>query len=171
MGIGLIPPNYSAVVIGSSILSGNSPRDLGVFTPLEEGVPEESLMLMRLDFASYPESAALSDLEKALQDARVVTWPGYPFIVYTEAGSTSVYLAWQKGMAWLPVIIGTLVISILPAIMGTVIWLVLPQSVKDLITSLINMGMMLLMMYVMMSLIKPLMSAASEPKKVEGAKT
>ena len=71
-------------------------------------------------------------------------------------------------MAWLPVIIGTLLLTALPGIVGTVIWLLLPQSVKDFITGIINMGMMLLIMYVMMSFVKPMIGAAA-PRRVKKA--
>jgi hypothetical protein len=168
----LIPPAYQAVLIGSAVLPGVSPNDLRVFTTLEEGVPEGSLMLMRLDLTAFPDVSTISGLEKALRDAGVASWPGYGFIVYADESNPAVYLAWQKGMAWLPVIIGTLLLTALPGIVGTVIWLILPQSVKDFITGLINMGMMLLIMYVMMSFVKPMIGAAAprQVKKAEEAK-
>ena len=47
-------------------------------------------------------------------------------------------------------------------------WLLIPQSIKDLISSLVDMGIMVLIMYVMMQVMKPL-SAAVAPKQVKAA--
>ena len=51
----------------------------------------------------------------------------------------------------------------------SITWLVLPQEIKDLIDMLIQMGMMMLVMWLMMSVIKPLM-ASERPKRIEEAK-
>jgi len=175
MANGLIPPGYQSVLIGSAA----SINDLSVFTTLEENTAEGSLMLMRLDFTDFPAADTLAALEKALRDKGVPSWPGYGYVVYADTGSPSVYLAWQKGFAWLPIIAGVLLLTVLPALLGAVIWWLIPQSVKDIITGLINMGMMLLIVYVMMSVVKPLTSSVTpkqvkkmeEVKVVEGAKT
>jgi hypothetical protein len=98
-------------------------------------------------------------------------WPGYSHVVYADTGAPTVYLAWQKGFAWLPVIIGILVVTVLPALLGGAIWLLLPQSVKDTITSIINFGMMMLVMWLVTSMMKPLTAPAREkPKRLEEAK-
>jgi hypothetical protein len=106
-------------------------------------------------------------------------WPGYSHVVYADVSDPCVYLAWQKGFAWLPIIIGTLVVTVLPGLLGGVIWLLLPQSVKDMITGIINMGMMMLVMWLMTSMMKPLTAPAKEkpkrlkevnPEKLEEAK-
>ena len=98
----------------------------------------------------------------------VLAWPGYPYIVFADTATPSVYLAWQKGIAWMPIIIGILVVTLLPPLLGTFIWLILPEEVKQLINALIGMGMMLLVMWLMMSLIKPL-TAAERPKELREA--
>ena len=162
----LTPPGYRAVLIGSAAAI----EDLNTFTPMEEGTAEGSLMLMRLDFADFPTGDALAELESRLQDAGVERWPGYPYIVYADASAPRVYLAWQKGIAWLPIIIGILALTVLPALLGGLIWLLLPQEVKDLINMLVGMGMMMLMMWLVTSLVKPL-TAPERPKRVEGAAT
>jgi len=158
---GLIPPGSSAILIGSAA----SIEDLDTFTPLEEGAAEGALMLMRLDFADFPAGESLDKLNKALHDAGVPSWPGYSFIVYADTATPSVYLAWQKGIAWIPIIIGIVAVTVLPMLLGGLVWLILPQSLKDLITGLINMGMMFLVMFIMMQLMKPL-TAPEKPKKV-----
>jgi len=68
------------------------------------------------------------------------------------------------------VIIGLLAMTVLPPLLTAGIWLILPDSLKSLISSLINLGMMVLVMWLMMSLIKPLM-APERPKQIEEAKT
>ena len=163
---GLTPPGYRAVLISSAATI----EELSAFAPMEEGTAEGSLMLMRLDFADFPTGEALAELEGRLQKAGVERWPGYPYIVYAETAAPSVYLAWQKGIAWLPIIIGILALTALPALLGGIIWLLLPQAVKDLINMLIGMGMMMLMLWLTTTLIKPL-TAPERPKRVEGAAT
>ncbi len=167
MPYAMIPPGYRAVLLGSAVRI----EDLGTFTPLEEGVDEGALVLMKLDFIEFPSSEALAQLNKAFLDKGIPPWPGYDFVVYADATSPSVYLAWQKGFAWMPVIIGILVVTVLPALLGGAIWLLLPQSVKDMITGIINLGMMMLVMWLMTSIMKPLTAPAKEkPKKLETAK-
>lgn len=163
---GLIPPGYRAALIGSVATIG----ELSGFAPMEEEVAEGSLMLLQLDFASFPDSDALAELEEKLGDAGVHNWPGYPFIVYTDSDRPTVYLAWQKGIAWMPIIIGILAVTVLPALLGGFVWLILPQAIKDLINMLINMGMMMLMIWVMTSLIKPL-TTPERPKRIEEARS
>jgi hypothetical protein len=167
MPYAMVPPGYRAVLLGSAARI----EDLGTFTPLEEGAAEGALILMRLDFAEYPLPEALAQLNESCLDQGIPPWPGYDYIVYTDTTSPSVYLAWQKGIAWMPVIIGILVVTILPALLGSVIWLLLPQSVKDLITGIINLGMMMLVMWLMASIMKPLTAPVKEkPKRLEEVK-
>ena len=155
---GLIPPGARVILIGSAA----SINDLNTFAPMEEGMAEGSLMLMRLDFASFPTSDALAELEKKLQNAGVRTWPGNSFVVYGDTNTPSVYLAWQKGIAWMSIIIGILVVTLLPVLLGGLVWLILPQSIKDLLTGLVGMGMMLLVIWLMTSLMKPLLQPEKE---------
>ena len=162
MPYAMVPPGYRAVLLGQA----NSIEDLGTFTPLEESAAEGALILMRLDFAERPSAEALSQLESACRDAGVTPWPGYSYVVYADATRPSVYLAWQKGIAWMPVIIGILAITVLPPLLTALVWWVLPEEVKSLISGLIGLGMMMLVMWLMMSLIKPL-TASEKPKRLE----
>jgi hypothetical protein len=84
---------------------------------------------MKLDLAEFPSAEALTQLNQAFLDKGIPPWPGYGYVVNTDTASPSVYLAWQKGFAWLPIIIGTLVVTVLPGLLGGVIWLLLPQPV------------------------------------------
>lgn len=175
MPYAMVPPGYRAVLLGSAARV----EDLGTFSPLEESSDEGALFLMRLDFSEFPPAEALAQLEQALSDAGVEMWPGYNHVVYDDIDQPGVYLAWQKGFAWMPIIIGTLVVTVLPTLLGGVVWLLLPQSVKDMITGIINLGMMMLVMWLMTSMMKPLAAPAkekpkklkeSEPKAIEEAK-
>ena len=48
---------------------------------------------------------------------------------------------------------------------------ILDKGIKDMITGIINMGMMMLVMFIMMQFMKPLAAPAKEkPKKLEEAK-
>ena len=166
MPYAMIPPGYRAVLLGQA----QTIEDLGTFTPLEEGAAEGALVLIRLDFAEQVSEETLGNLEQAFRDAGIEPWPGSEYYVYAELNSNSVYLVWQKGFAWLPIIIGLLATVVLPPLLTAGIWLILPDSLKSLISSLINLGMMVLVMWLMMSLIKPLM-APEKTRQIEEAKT
>jgi len=162
MPYAMVPPGYRAVLLGSA----SRIEDLGTFAPLEGSSAEGALFLVRLDFIEAPSEEALSQLEQAFFDAGVETWPGYVHVVYADLEQPSVFLAWQKGLAWMPIIIGIVAVTILPMLLGGLVWLILPQSLKDMITSLIDMGMMLLVMIIMMQLMKPFTSQ-EKAKKVK----
>jgi len=166
MPYAMVPPGYRAVLLGSA----QNLEDLSTFAPLEEDAAEGALVLMRLDFAEPPSSEALAQLEQACLDNGISPWPGYDYVVFVGADQPAVYLTWQKGFAWLPVIIGILAITALPPLLGGLVWLVLPESLKQLITGLIQMGMMLLVMWLMTSLIKPL-AAPETPKRLKEKRT
>ncbi len=166
MPYAMVPPGYRAVLLGSAARVD----DLGTFTPLEESTAEGALILMKLDFAEPPSSDALAQLNQACLDKGIPTWPGYDYIVYADITSPSVYLAWQRGFAWMPIIIGILVVTVLPLLLGGLVWLLLPQSIKDLITGLINLGMMMLVMWLMTTMMKPLTTPEKKkPKQVKAA--
>jgi len=158
----VVPPGYRAVLLGQA----SSIEDVGTFTPLEESTAEGALILMRLDFAGYPSEEALGDLNQACLDAGIPTWPGYPYVVYADTSKPSVYLAWQKGIAWLPVIIGILATMVLPPLLTATIWWILPEEIKSLISGFIGMAMIMLVTWLMMSLVKPL-TASEKPKRLE----
>ena len=161
----LMPPGHQAVLVGSV----GSIEELAVFAPMEEGSAEGTLMLMRLDFAEFLPEETLIRIEQVCFEAGVERWPGYGQIIYADMATPSVYLAWQKGIVWMPIIIGILVTTLLPPLLGGLVWLILPDSLKQLISSLIQMGMMMLVMWLMMSVIKPL-TASERPKRIEEAR-
>ena len=164
MPYAFVPPGYRAVLLGQA----QDIEDLGTFTPLEEGAVEGALVLMRLDFLEPLSEEILGNLEQACRDTGIEPWPGSEYYVYADTALPAVYFVWQKGLAWLPIVIGLLVTMVLPPLLTAGIWLILPDSLKSLISSLINIGMMMLMMWLMMSLVKPLMSP-EKPKQIEEA--
>jgi hypothetical protein len=163
MPYAFIPPGYRAVLLGQA----QDIASMGTFTPLEESAAEGALVLMRLDFTESPSSEVLASLEQACIDAGVEPWPGSEYYVYADIDSTSVYLVWQKGIAWLPVIIGLLVTLILPPLLTAGIWLILPDSIKSLINNLIGMGMMLLVLFLVMKMMPALSPEKEKPRQVK----
>lgn len=176
MPYALVPPGYQAVLLGQALRL----EDLGTFTPLEENTDEGALVLMRLDFGEPLTNETLAQLNQACWDKGIPAWPGYDCVVYADTTAPSVYLAWQKGQAFMPIIIGILVTVVLPPLLGALVWWLLPQSVKSTISGIINLGIMMLVMWLMTTLMKPLTSAekpkkvkasAETPKQLEEAKT
>jgi len=162
MPYAFVPPGYRAVLLGQA----QDIEDLGTFAPLEESSVEGALFLIRLDFAEPLSEETLGNLEQACRDAGTEPWPGSDYYVYADINSPAVYLVWQKGLAWLPIIIGILAVTALPPLLTAGIWLILPDSLKSLISGLINMGMLLFVIWLMMSLVKPLM-APEKPKQIK----
>jgi len=161
----MVPPGYRAVLLGQA----DAIQSLGAFAPLEEGSAEGSLFLVRLDFAAFPAAEALSQLEQAFAGAGVEMWPGYDHCVYAVQDAPALYIAWRKGFAWLPIIAGLLGLVVLPPLLGGLVWWLLPQSLKDLISGLINLGMMVVVMLIMVQVMKPLTSL-EKPRKTTRTK-
>jgi len=158
----LIPPGYRATLIGSA----TTLEGLQAYAPAEEMAPEGTLMLLRLDFADFYSSEALAELERTLREKGVTPWPGYSYIVYADATSPSIYVAWQKGFAWMTVIFWALVVFAVIPLIGALFWALMPQAIKDLVTMVLGMGMMLLMLWLMTRLIKPL-TTPKRPRELE----
>jgi len=158
MANGMIPPGYNAVLVASV----SSYEELSAITPLEEDTEEGTLVLVRLDFAEPPTAEQLTILEQTFADTGVTRWPDNSAVVYLNTEDpSSIYLAWQKGIAWMPIIIGILVIAILPVLLGAFVWWLIPQEIKDMITALVNIAVLVLVM-VLMTRIMP----GKEPKKI-----
>jgi len=165
MPYAFVPPGYRAVLLGQA----QKIEDLGTFAPLEESSAEGALVLVRLDFYEPPSEETLGNLEQACREAGVEPWPGSEYYVYADMDSPAVYLVWQKGMAWLPIILGLLATMVLPPLLTAGIWLVLPDSLKSLISSLINMGMLLLIMFLVMKMVPAISPEREKPKQIEEA--
>lgn len=159
---GITPPGWRAVLLGS--VSATEGTD--VFIPLEEGVPEGSLMLARLDFIDYPTAEAIDQINQGLAGAGVAPWPGASYYAFIDYQTPSLYICWAKGFAWWPIIAGVLALTVLPPLVGSFLWLILPEEVKTMIETLITMGGMLLLMFVMMQFMKPLM-ASDKTKEIK----
>ena len=163
----MAPEGYRAVLIGSA----TSIEDLGTFTPLEESSAEGALFLMRLDFTEYPSAEALAQLEQACFDAGVELWPGHSYVVYADENQPMVYLAWQKGFAWLPIIIGLLVTTVLPPLLGSLVWWLMPEDLKNLISGIVNLGIMLVVMLLVTKLVPSFTPEKEKVKKVKQVET
>ena len=166
MPYAFIPPGYKAVLLGQA----QDIEDLGTFAPLEEGSAEGALFLMRLDFTEQPGEDAIAQLQQAILEAGVEPWPGYEYFVYADADNPAICIIWQKGIAWLPIIIGILAITILPPLLTAIVWWILPEEIKSLISGLINLGMIMLVMWLMMTVMKPL-TTPEKPKQVKESTT
>jgi Trk-type K+ transport system membrane component len=166
MPYALVPPGYRAVLIGQAAAI----EELGTFAPLEQDSDEGALFLVRLDFTEFPSAEALDQLEQAFFNAGVELWPGYSHVVYADVEQPGVYLAWQKGLAWIPIIVGLLVTVVLPPLLGGLIWKLMPQSLKDLISSIVNMGMMVLVMVLMTKMMPKPTPEKEKPKKLKEVK-
>ena len=167
MPYAMVPTGYRAVPIGQTAKI----EELGTFAPLEESSAEGALFLMRLDFQETPSGEALAHLEQAFRDEGVESWPGYGFFVYSDENSPTVYLAWQKGLAWLPIIIGILATTVLPPLLTAGVWLILPESLKSFISGLVNLGMMALMMFLVVKMMPALTPEKKKPRQIEESKT
>ncbi|APH11894.1 hypothetical protein ASJ33_01365 [Dehalococcoides mccartyi] len=173
MPYAMAPEGYRAVLIGSA----TSIEDLGTFATLEESSAEGALFLMRLDFTEFPSEEALNQLEQACFDAGVELWPGYSHVVYADVNQPAVYFAWQKGFAWLPIIIGLLVTTVLPPLLGSLVWWLMPEDLKNLISGIVNLGIMLVVMILVTKLVPSFTPEKEkvkkvkqvEPEKLEGA--
>ncbi|MFC1915197.1 hypothetical protein ACFLW4_00660 [Chloroflexota bacterium] len=165
MPYAFVPPGYRAVLLGQA----QDIEDLGTFTPLEEGAVEGALVLMRLDFLEPLSEETLGGLEQVCRDTGIEPWPGSEYYVYSDTDSPAVYLVWQKGLAWLPIVIGLLATMVLPPLLTAGVWLILPDSLKSLISGLINMGMMMLVMFLVMKMVPTLSPEKEKPKQLEEA--
>jgi len=96
-------------------------------------------------------------------------WPGYNHVVYADIDQPGVYLAWQKGLAWIPIIVGLLVTVVLPPLLGGLIWKLLPQSLKDLISGIVNIGIMVLVMSLITKIMPKATAEKEKPKKIKEA--
>jgi len=159
------PPGYTPALIGQAHDIG----DLGAFAPLETGSAEGTLVLVKLDFVEQVSEEVLGEIGQACRNAGIEPWPGSGYYVYAGMDSSSVYLVWQKGMAWLPIIIGLMATMVLPPLLTAGLWLILPDSMKSLISSLINMVMMMLVMFLIMKIMPSLSPAKEKPKQVKEA--
>lgn len=147
----MIPVGYRAYLLGTA----STLDELNTISPLEESGPEGALMLMRLDFAETPQVESLTQIEQELTSAGVPTWLGQGSHVRAEG--TSVYISWVKGISWMPIIVGILILVVLPLLLGGLVWMLLPESVKEMISMMILVGVVVLMM--------KFMSGAIEEKK------
>lgn len=164
MPYAMLPPGHRAVLLGSA----TTVEGLSAFSPLEEGVPEGALMLARLDFEDYPSVEMASHVNEACLAQGIPPWPGYAQVAFLDPTAPSIYIAWSKGFAWLPVIGGLLAVTVLPALLTAFVWWILPEEITSMIEAMMMLGVVLLMFYLMSQFMKPLIEP-EKPKQVKGA--
>jgi len=111
----------------------------------EEAIPEGTLVLLEFNLSEAPNPEVLVGLNSRLLSAGVPPWAGYSNVVFANAAQPKVYVAWTKGFAWTPIIIG-IIFLILPVILGAVLWFLIPQGVKDM---MMMVGLMMVMIPIM----------------------
>jgi hypothetical protein len=138
----MVPYGYKAYLLGTSdTLDG-----LHSISPLEEGAAEGTLMLMQLNFEDSPSVEVIAELNQKLNQAGVTPWPGYSQVAYADSSQPTIYLCWVKGIAWMSIIIGMLVLLVLPVLLGAFVWWILPEDIKAMINMMVMVGVMALMM-------------------------
>ncbi len=159
----VIPPGYQARLVGIA----TSLDELNGLVPLEAGFPEPSRVLLRVDISPGEDVYSIAEnLNGELVAKGVPAWPGYPGRIAFVEGN-SVYLAWMKGFAWLPVIIGLLVV---PIILPVILWFVSPgfrEAVQAMLGFLIMMVMMLFVMKISRGMIAPARPTEALPSFAE----
>jgi hypothetical protein len=136
--------------IGYTTYYGGTFEDLRVqqaqVAAQEESTPEGTLVLLELTLPEPATPETLVELNSRLLAAGVPLWAGYSSIVFTDASNPQeVYIAWTKGFAWTPIILG-IVFLVLPLILGAVLWFLIPQPVKD---AMMLVGVMMIMIPIM----------------------
>ncbi len=150
-------PEYRAVLLGSAA----NLNDLAVYAPQEEGTPEGSLMLLEIQLGSAIPAATIDEINLKCAEAGVIPWTGLSQIAFTDLTGQVLTLQWVKAFAFMPIIVGILLLTVLPAILGAVIWWLIPESIKQII----NMVIMMLVMMMMMKMITPMISAGKKEKE------
>ena len=136
--------------VGYTTYYGGSFEDLATqqsaMAAQEEATPEGTLALLELTLPGSASPETLVELNSRLLGAGVPPWAGYSNIVFTDGSNPKkVYVAWTKGFAWTPIIIG-IIFLILPVILGAILWFLIPQPVKD---AMMLMGLMMIMVPIM----------------------
>ena len=155
----VIPPGYQARLTGVA----SSIDELGSFVPLEAGLPEPSRVLMRVDISPGEDVRSITEnLNGQLLAKGVPPWPGYPGrIAFVQ--DTSIYLAWLKGFAWMPVIIGLLVG--LPLILPIILWFVSP-GFRETMEAMFGFLIMMVMMFFAVKITRGMVTPAGAKEEL-----
>lgn len=150
----MIPTGYQTRLIGTA----NSLDELNMFVPLEEGLPELSRVLLQVAVSPDADIQTIAgELNAKCLEQGVPQWPEYPGqIVFIQ--DNTLYLAWTKGIAWLPIIIGLLVA--IPFIAPIILLFVSPtfRAIVEFIPTL-------LLMFVLMIFMRKMSEAMVGPPK------
>jgi hypothetical protein len=149
---------YRQVLLGSA----QTLEELSIYRAQEEQTPEGSLIMLELHFNEAIPEEQLENLNDQCVGTGVVPWPESSRIAYYGENTQSINMYWVKGLAWMPIIIGIVGLTILPALLGAFVWWIIPEEVKGMI----NMIVMMLVMMLMMKMMTPMMDMGSSEKQV-----
>jgi hypothetical protein len=121
--------------------------ELTSFIGIEEAQPEGTPMMAELSFSADSSTiqSLAAQLDKACLEHGVTPWPGASNIVYAD--QSTLRICWQKGIAWLGWILALVLPMILFPLVGALLWAFLPEPIKDIITSVFNVGIIMVAIY------------------------
>lgn len=123
--------------------------------PLEENVPEISLMQLDLHYETRPTDESLAELATLMAEAGIPQWSIDTPHVSLDESTNVVHITWVKGFAWTPVIVGLIGLVILPVLLGGFLLWIIPDELINMISSVI-------MIVIMMKIMGPMMSDSSK---------
>lgn len=156
-----VPHGYQASLLSQV----NNLNDLSTFAVLEESQPEGSRLLCALTFASRPDAGVVALFNQRCREEGVTPWPEWEDIAFLDSESPTLYLCWQKGFAWWGWILMLLATVALPPLLMAGLWLILPEPIRELISTVINLMVLGLVMFVMMKMMKAI-TAPEERKEL-----
>ena len=171
-------------MINEIISQGYTSRFLGAYNdfetlsahvaPFEMSSAVGSKYFMQLNLSRALTAEELSTIETDMANAGIAKWTS-TYIDVSEADNKTIYIAWEKGgytttsygnVSTLA-ILGTILIILIPVLIGGIVWLILPDSTKKIISTMITMGIMVVMMKVMGGMF----GDKDKPKEVKPRKT
>lgn len=114
-----------AIIIRRETIATGDSSNLGDVVALEEQhIPEGGLAELVLSFRFRPPGfiTECNLLDAALKRAGVTPWPGNDRIVYFEEEPPTVYIRWQRGVAWAPVVIAAIPVVLVTLLVLLTIW-------------------------------------------------
>ena len=141
----MIPPGYEAQYLGQA----GSVDELDNFKGIEWSQPEETRMILRLDFKwrfpLFEQAAGLAN--QAMKGLGVTPWPEYSDIIFYHPTEPWWYITWVKGFAWLAPILAALLSFfstwagqlLIAVFLGSLLWRVVPKEVKQPVGDILQM--------------------------------
>jgi hypothetical protein len=106
------------------IATGDSSNLQDVVSLEEQHIPEGGLAELVLKFRLRPPGfiTECNLLDSALKKAGVTPWPGNDRLVYFEEDPATVYIRWQRGMAWAPIVLAAIPIVLVTLLVLMTLW-------------------------------------------------